>query len=103
MGSRYEIIDESGNLALWVRKQILINNIFGVDIDSNAVEVAKLSLLLKSFEDSFNVNEYGQGSLLNEKILPSLDNNIKCGNSLIGNDFYESHLDLDDVGRCHFI
>lgn len=96
MGSRYEIIDESGNLALWVRKQILINNIFGVDIDSNAVEVAKLSLLLKSFEDSFNVNEYGQGSLLNEKILPSLDNNIKCGNSLIGNDFYESHLDLDD-------
>ncbi|SUW04493.1 Eco57I restriction-modification methylase domain-containing protein [Brachyspira pilosicoli] len=97
MGSRYEIIDESGNLALWVRKQILINNIFGVDIDSNAVEVAKLSLLLKSFEDSFNVNEYGQGSLLNEKILPSLDNNIKCGNSLIGNDFYESHLDLDDA------
>lgn len=97
MGSRYEIIDESGNLSLWVRKQILINNIFGVDIDSNAVEVAKLSLLLKSFEDSFNVNEYGQGSLLNEKILPSLDNNIKCGNSLIGNDFYESHLDLDDA------
>lgn len=97
MGSRYEIIDESGNLALWVRKQILINNIFGVDMDSNAVEVAKLSLLLKSFEDSFNVNEYGQGSLLNEKILPSLDNNIKCGNSLIGNDFYESHLDLDDA------
>ena len=97
MGSRYEIIDESGNLALWVRKQILINNIFGVDIDSNAVEVAKLSLLLKSFEDSFNFNEYGQGSLLNEKILPSLDNNIKCGNSLIGNDFYESHLDLDDA------
>lgn len=97
MGSRYEIIDESGNLALWVRKQILINNIFGVDIDSNAVEVAKLSLLLKSFEDSFNVNEYGQGSLLNEKILPSLYNNIKCGNSLIGNDFYESHLDLDDA------
>lgn len=97
MGSRYEIIDESGNLALWVRKQILINNIFGVDIDSNAIEVAKLSLLLKSFEDSFNVNEYGQGSLLNEKILPSLDNNIKCGNSLIGNDFYESHLDLDDA------
>ncbi|MEI0686376.1 DNA methyltransferase [Brachyspira pilosicoli] len=90
MGSRYEIIDESGNLALWVRKQILINNIFGVDIDSNAIEVSKLSLLLKSFEDSFNVNEYGQGSLLNEKILPSLDNNIKCGNSLIGNDFYES-------------
>lgn len=95
MGSRYEIIDESGNLALWVRKQILINNIFGVDIDSNAVEVAKLSLLLKSFEDSFNVNEYGQGSLLNEKILPSLDNNIKCGNSLIGNDFYESQSMLD--------
>lgn len=87
MGSRYEIIDESGNLALWVRKQILINNIFGVDIDSNAVEVAKLSLLLKSFEDSFNVNEYGQGSLLNEKILPSLDNNIKSGNSLINSNF----------------
>lgn len=101
MGSRFEIMDESGNLALWVRKQILINNIFGVDIDSNAVEVAKLSLLLKSFEDSFNVNEYGQGSLLNEKILPTLDNNIKCGNSLIGNDFYgsQSMLDFDEKTR----
>jgi len=37
-------------LTLFERKRILINNIFGVDIDKNAVEVTKLSLLLKVLE-----------------------------------------------------
>lgn len=70
------------------RKRILISHIYGVDIDSQAVEVTKLSLLLKVLEGE---NEQSlQMSVFQERVLPDLSNNIKCGNSLIGPDFYEN-------------
>jgi type I restriction-modification system DNA methylase subunit len=68
------------------KKRILLNNIYGVDIDSQAVEVTKLSLLLKVLE-----NETQESlKLFHERALPDLGNNIKCGNSLIGPDFYHN-------------
>ena len=69
------------------KKQILLNNIYGVDIDAQAVEVTKLSLLLKVLE-----NASGQLSLGMERVLPDLGQNIKCGNSLIGYDYFEGQL-----------
>ncbi len=70
------------------KKRILLNNIYGVDIDRQAVEVTKLSLLLKLLEDE-NQETVGKTlALFQERVLPSLENNIKCGNSLIGPDFY---------------
>lgn len=71
------------------RKEILLNNIYGVDIDSQAVEVTKLSLLLKVLEGETSDSLSKQMSLFHERALPSLANNIKCGNSLIGPDFYD--------------
>ena len=64
--------------------------------DFNAVEVTKLSLLMKCLEGESPASIQNNQDLFNERALPSLEDNIKCGNSLIGNDFYESHLDLDD-------
>ena len=72
-------------LTLNERKRILLDSIFGVDIDSQAVEVTKLSLLLKVLENQPET----QVALLRERVLPDLGANIKCGNSLIGTDFYE--------------
>ena len=72
------------------KKRILTNNIFGVDIDSNAVEVTKLSLLLKVLEDENAETVNRNLSLFKERALPNLEGNIKCGNSLIGPDFYET-------------
>lgn len=71
------------------RKRILLNNIYGVDIDSQAVEVTKLSLLLKVLEGETEQTIAQQLRLFHERALPDLGNNIKCGNSLIGTDFYE--------------
>ncbi|MEI0611870.1 Eco57I restriction-modification methylase domain-containing protein [Brachyspira pilosicoli] len=95
-GVKEDVIKENGDLTIWIKKQILRNNIFGVDIDSNAVEVTKLSLLMKCLEGESPASIQNNQDLFNERALPSLEDNIKCGNSLIGNDFYESHLDLDD-------
>lgn len=83
------------------KKRILLNNIHGVDIDAAAVEVTKLSLLLKVLEGE--TGEIAQRDFLKERerILPDLANNIKCGNSLIGPDFYDQpEMDLlDDEAR----
>jgi hypothetical protein len=68
------------------RKRILLAHIFGVDIDSQAVEVTKLSLLLKVLEGE--TAQSVQRELIHQRVLPDLGNNIKCGNSLIGSDFY---------------
>jgi type I restriction-modification system DNA methylase subunit/predicted type IV restriction endonuclease len=71
------------------RKRILLNNIFGVDIDPQAVEVTKLSLLLKVLEGESAHSLDNQLKLFHERALPDLSSNIKCGNSLIGPDFYD--------------
>jgi hypothetical protein len=70
------------------RKRILLANIYGVDIDPQAVEVSKLSLLLKVLEGGSGETVSNQLRLYRERALPDLGANIKCGNSLIGPDFY---------------
>jgi hypothetical protein len=77
------------------KRRILLNNIFGVDIDAQAVEVTKLSLLLKVLEDENESSLATQLRLFHERALPSLNENIKCGNSLISEDFFEDDLIFD--------
>ena len=72
------------------RKRILLANIFGVDIDPQAVEVTKLSLLLKVLESESGETLATQLEFFHERALPDLSSNIKCGNSLIGPDFYDN-------------
>ena len=66
------------------RREILLKNIWGVDIDPLAVEVTKFSLFLKLLEDTSNeeINSFVESS--HERVLPRLDENIKNGNSLVG-------------------
>ena len=78
------------------KKRILLNNIFGVDIDRQAVEVTKLSLLLKVLEGENQETLGQQLALWRERALPDLGDNIKCGNSLIGPDYFEAQLMPDE-------
>lgn len=75
-------------LTIAERKRILLANIYGVDIDSQAVETTKLSLLLKVLEGANRETLDRQWRVYHQRALPDLGNNIKCGNSLIGPDFY---------------
>ena len=82
------------------RKRLLLAHIHGVDIDPQAVEVTKLSLLLKVLEGENRQTLDNAYRLLHERALPDLSRNIKCGNSLIGPDFYQqAELRLDDEAR----
>ena len=79
----WKISPEEFTLPLHEKAKILRNNIFGVDIDPQAVEITMMSLYLKALE--------GERGLLPKKqhLLPPLSNNIKCGNSLIGYDIFD--------------
>jgi type I restriction-modification system DNA methylase subunit/REP element-mobilizing transposase RayT len=93
-GKKDSPLTPEGALTTGEKKRILLNNIHGVDIDVNAVEVTKLSLLLKCMEGETQASIGYQLSMFNERVLPTLDNNIKDGNSLIDLDFYSGQLDL---------
>jgi hypothetical protein len=83
------------------KKRILLNNIYGVDIDHQAVEVTKLSLLLKVLEGENEENIDKQLKLCDERALPSLHQNIKCGNSLIGTDILTPEMTREEVKRIN--
>ncbi len=89
-------ITAEGNLTTTEKKKILLNNIYGVDIDTNAVEVTKLSLLLKCMEGETEASISKQMTLFKERALPTLDDNIKSGNSLIDTDYYDSQFDFGE-------
>lgn len=96
---RFPIIQVQGGewrLTTAERKRILLNNIRGVDIDLQATEVTKLSLQLKVLEGENQETLSRQLTLFHERALPDLGENIKCGNSLIGPDFYDGQATLFD-------
>ena len=84
----YQGAGGSWRLTTAEKKRILLNNIYGVDIDPQAVEVTKLSLSLKVLEGE-NEETLQQMRLFKERALPDLGRNIKCGNSLVSPDFYQ--------------
>ena len=94
----YTSKDGIPRLTIQEKKRILLNNIYGVDIDSQAVEVTKLSLLLKVLEDENKDVLEAQQKLIQERALPYLGDNIRCGNSLIGTDILDSNdLTIDEL------
>ena len=99
----YQGRDGEWKLTTAERKRILLNNIYGVDIDRQAVEVTKLSLLLKVLEGENDETISKQLTLFQERALPDLSNNIKCGNSLIGWDILKDNpgLTQEEIDRIN--
>jgi hypothetical protein len=86
-----------------LKRQILLNNLFGVDIDPQAVEVTRLSLSLKALEDTRRDELYDERTLFKQTVLPDLSGNVKCGNSLIGPDYFAGRIfpDADELRRVN--
>jgi len=99
----YQAVSGEWRLTTQEKKRILLNNIYGVDIDSQAVEVTKLSLLLKVLEGESDETLKRQLSFVRERALPDLGHNIKCGNSLIEPDYFTQQLlpDDDEIRRIN--
>ncbi|EAH9150320.1 class I SAM-dependent DNA methyltransferase [Campylobacter jejuni] len=64
------------------KKDIIENNLFGVDINPNSCEITKLRLWIELLKHSFYQN-FDDENYHDLKTLPNIDINIKCGNSLV--------------------
>ncbi|ELD3795495.1 class I SAM-dependent DNA methyltransferase, partial [Campylobacter coli] len=64
------------------KKDIIENNLFGVDINPNSCEITKLRLWIELLKHSF-YQSFDDGDYHDLKTLPNIDINIKCGNSLV--------------------
>ena len=95
-GGKKNPLTDDANLTTAEKKRILLNNIFGVDIDTNAVEVTKLSLLLKCMEGETQASISHQMTMFHERVLPTLDDNIKSGNSLVDTDFWDGQIEFEE-------
>ena len=87
-----DFVEGKPRLTIKLKKQILLNNIFGVDIDEQAINVTKLSLCLKCLEGETEHSLRNQLALFKTQALPTLKDNVKCGNSLISSDFAKYEL-----------
>ncbi|GAA7432586.1 class I SAM-dependent DNA methyltransferase [Helicobacter pylori] len=67
-----------------LKKSIIENCLFGVDINPNSCEITKLRLWIELLKYSYYIFEEGKNTN-NLETLPNIDINIKCGNSLIFN------------------
>ena len=93
---RLERIDEHPNRKYFILKSIVINNLYGVDIMDEAVEICKLRLFLKMVAQLEDVKRI--------EPLPDIDFNIQAGNTLVGYATYQQvenavtgKLDFDDT------
>lgn len=84
------------HLAPDFRAALLTHCIHGVDIDQQAVEVTVMSLYLKMLEGELPAD--WQKDWLENELLPSLDSNILCGNSLIDTADYDNYLTFKKSG-----
>ena len=85
LAKKSDIVMRDGviHLSIHKKREVLIKCIFGIDIDAQAVEVTQLSLYLKLLEDETTDSAQTQQLELAAALLPSLNQNIIVGNSLI--------------------
>lgn len=85
LAKKNDIVMRDGivHLSIHKKREVLIKCIFGIDIDAQAVEVTQLSLYLKLLEDETTDSAQTQQLELAAALLPSLNQNIIVGNSLI--------------------
>jgi hypothetical protein len=82
--------DPRGDLQLTTQKrvEILVNNIYGVDLDERAVDVTRLSLSLRALEGRL---DEPSAKHADESSLARLSQHVRCGNSLVATEFdYEA-------------
>lgn len=81
-------IEDDCVLGFEEKRILLLSCIFGVDIDSAAVEICRFNLLIKLLEDVSSEEVLDFKNRTGKKILPNLESNIKVGNSLVGEEYY---------------
>ncbi|MBM4118685.1 hypothetical protein FJ251_13310 [bacterium] len=99
VGARiYEVTGNRWRLTFEEKRRILLQSIRGVDIDPNAVEVARFSLLLRLVEDETAGALQAYERARREPVLPNLAPQIRQGNSLVSHEEFAAYTPGADPG-----
>ncbi|WP_233799709.1 Eco57I restriction-modification methylase domain-containing protein [Paraburkholderia sp. HP33-1] len=79
----YKVSGNEVRLRFEAKRQLLEKCLFGIDVDFNAVEVARFSLIVKLLEE-----ETADTLPVAKRILPDLNGNVVWGNTVVGTDFH---------------
>jgi len=93
-------IGDAKQITLRGKQALLTQCVYGVDINPYAVEVARFSLSLKLLEEESAATVSEHLSRSGARVLPSFNESIRCGNSLIGDDYFSFNpaaLDDDEL------
>lgn len=96
---------ESGpDLPYWRKRQILLEAVYGVDINPLAVEVAQLSLSLRLLQGCSGEELETYRATTGNSLLPNLSDNIKCGNSVVDYQYFGYDPSaIDDIGTLRAV
>lgn len=87
-------IEGQWRLTFEEKRRILLDHVRGVDIDPEAVEVTRFSLLLKLIENETIQDLQDYSRVYHGHVLPGLDGTIRCGNSLVSySEWNRTHAD----------
>jgi len=85
----------STTLTIEGKRKLITNCIYAVDIDPEAVEVARMSLSLKVIDNIEFHENYQELGIYGNQILRNVGNNVKCGNTLVSFDITEKYPDIN--------
>ena len=80
---------QGSRISIWGKQQVLAKCLYGLDINPYAVEVAKFSLYLKLLEGETAATTDDFIGRHKNGVLPTLAQNVKCGNALVDNTIFE--------------
>jgi type I restriction-modification system DNA methylase subunit len=92
----YASVDGRRRLTSDAKAEIVVTNLYGVDIDPQAVEVAQMSLYLRILEGETDSTLHQRPRLFHGPLLPPLGNNLRSGNSLLEHNQVPGQLLFDD-------
>ncbi len=87
--------DNNTTLTIEGKRKLISDCIYAVDIDPEAVEVARMSLSLKVIDNVEFHENYQELGIYGNQILNNVGNNIKCGNTLVSFDISEKYPNIN--------
>lgn len=87
--------DNNTTLTIEGKRKLISDCIYAVDIDPEAVEVARMSLSLKVIDNVEFHENYQELGIYGNQILNNVGNNVKCGNTLVSFDISEKYPNIN--------
>lgn len=97
----FYVSDDRITMTIEGKRKLISSCIHGIDIDAEAVEVARMSLALKIIDDLLDYEDYKHIGVYGYQILNKIGENIEHGNTLVSDDILDLHPEIVHEENSH--